>query len=155
MATAADLAEALALRSAVLGGSGTGAPWESHDEFDRDSTTLHCVVRSPDGVCVGAGRLTAPVDVEDGGELIEGNPTIGPIVVAPSARRGGVGRAILSYLEAEALALYGSNGVVRVDIWVPADGGEPVSRLGYEIPEGPSAAAGTPVFRASKDLAAS
>jgi hypothetical protein len=36
--------------------------------------------------------------------------------VAPSARDGDAASAILAYLEAEALALYGRNGTVRVEL---------------------------------------
>ena len=120
------VAEALALRQAVLGVG-------SSDDYDRDPTTLHCVVTDPNGVCVGAGRLTAPVDVVDRGELVEGNPVVGPIVVAPTARRGGVARAILAHLEAEALALYGRNGSVTVEAWVPEAARRTVAPLGYSV----------------------
>jgi len=151
--TPRELAEALALREAVL--AGAAEPWATRDDFDRDPTTLHCIVRGPDGVCVGAGRLVAPVDVEDDGERIEGNPVVGPIVVAPSARGGGVGAAILAYLEAEAVALYGHNGAVRVETWVPAGADGPASRLGYGPVGDVRDGAERPALRAAKDLAAS
>ena len=114
--TARQLAEALSLRHEVLVGEQGLDASEARDEFDRDPATLHCVVAGPDGACVGTGRLTAPVDREVGGEVVEGIPAIGPIVVAASARESDVARAILAYLEAEALAMYGRNGTVRVEL---------------------------------------
>jgi predicted GNAT family N-acyltransferase len=131
--TARQLAEALALRYEVLVGEQGVDASEARDEFDRDPTTLHCIVVGPDGECIGAGRLTAPVDGEINGEVVEGIPSIGPIVVTASARTSDVARSILAYLEAEALALYGRNGTVRVelrssvnvqrDAWAPGLGG--------------------------------
>jgi GNAT superfamily N-acetyltransferase len=155
VANVRELSEALALREAVLAGANAGAPWSTRDAYDRDPTTLHCIVRGPDGVCVGAGRLTAPEDRFSDGEMIEGYPVIGPIVVAPSARGRGVARAILAFLEAEAVALYGRNGAVRVETWVPADAGGRVSRLGYRVVDGAAERLERPALRAAKDLAAS
>ncbi len=152
--TATDLLEALALRDAVLAGGYADAPWNTRDDFDRDSTTLHCLVRGRDGVCIGAGRLTAPVDVESDGVMIEGNPVIGPIVVAPSARGAGVAKAILAYLEAEAIALYGRNGTVRVETRVSPDAEHRVSGLGYSRVDDALELAERSALRATKDLAA-
>jgi predicted GNAT family N-acyltransferase len=127
--TARQLAAALAFRHEVLVGEQGVDASLARDEFDRDRTTLHCVVAGPDGACIGTGRLTAPVDSEVGGEVVEGIPSIGPIVVTAKAREDDVARSILAYLEAEALALYGRNGSVRVELrssvnvtreaWVP------------------------------------
>ena len=114
--SARQLAAVLAFRHDVLVGEEGLDASEARDDFDRDPTTLHCVVVGPDGACIGTGRLTAPVDTEVDGVVVEGIPAIGPIVVTASAREGDVARSILAYLEAEALALYGRNGTVRVEL---------------------------------------
>jgi predicted GNAT family N-acyltransferase len=148
--TARQRTEALALRHEVLVGEQGLDASEARDEFDRDPTTLHCVVVDPDGACIGTGRLTAPVDREVDGAVVEGIPAIGPIVVKASARDGDVARAILAYLEAEALALYGRNGTVRVElrssVAVPRDAGAPWLGAVRAVP----AAAG----RAANDIGA-
>lgn len=148
-----DLVQALALRAAVLVGE-RGLPAElGSDPFDADPTTLHCGAFDADGTCVGTGRLLAPLDEEVGGELVEGNPRIGPIVVAPSARGGGLARAILEFLEADALARFGNNGAVRIEAWVPD--GVDTERLGYVMAhDAPAGHAPWPSL-AYKDLAAS
>jgi GNAT superfamily N-acetyltransferase len=143
-----EIKEAIALREAVLLREG-GRESVGRDPFDGDPTTVHCLVRTIDGACVGAGRLVAPVVVEKGREVIEGNPTIGPIVVVESARGRGIGRAILTYLEDEALAIYGRNGVVRVEAWVPSRVADGAEGFGYEVNggEGGDRSSQTGVFR--------
>ena len=130
VATSRQLADALALRRAVLADADCPA---IPDRFDLDPATLHCVVLGPDGACIGAGRLTAPVGSEAGGDALGGSPTVGPIVVAESARGAGVATAILAFLEAEALALYGRNGTVRIDATIPASVPGHAGVLGYTV----------------------
>ena len=142
-ASSEEVQEVVSFRSATLEPNGF------QDEYDRDPTTVHCLVRDRAGQCVGVGRLVAPVDTNDGGILLEGNPVIGPIVVTESARGQGIGRAILTFLEEEALMAYGRNGVVQVEGWVPEVNASGVSTAGYTVKEGAGEAQGavTRVFR--------
>ncbi len=130
-----EINEAIAFREAVLGEDG-GRESVGSDASDLDPTTVHRFVRDGSGSFVGVGRLVAPIVVEKGKEVIETNSTIGPIVVAESARGRGVGRAILSFLEEEALASYGRNGVVRVEGWVSSHVAEGAGPFGYTVREG-------------------
>jgi GNAT superfamily N-acetyltransferase len=141
-----EVEEAASFRRGLLA-FGPGDATEA--DVDRDPTTVHCLVRDGEGTCIGAGRLVAPTDTEDGGERVEGNPIIGPIVVAESERGKGIGRAILAFLEDEALAIYGSNGTVRVEAWVPDRMARGAGTVGYTVKEGHPANQGAPtqVFR--------
>jgi GNAT superfamily N-acetyltransferase len=145
-----EIREALAFREAILAGDDPRAS-APRDEHDDDPTTVHCFVRDDDGTCLGAGRLVAPIDSEHEGHLVDGNPVIGPIVVAPHARRSGIGRAILGFLEQEALSLYGSNGVVQVEAWVPSWIAEGVESAGYTVRE-EDAGAGLSATRVFRDV---
>ncbi|MCJ7826728.1 MAG: GNAT family N-acetyltransferase [Demequinaceae bacterium] len=143
-----EVSEAIEFREATLVGDDRREP-SSKDEYDDDPTTVQCLVRDDDGLCIGTGRLVAPIDVEREGEVIHGNPTIGPITVAPHARGRGIGRAILSFLEEEALATYGHNGVVQVEAFVSSGVAEGAGTVGYTVREGEGGVrpASTKVFR--------
>lgn len=153
--TAVELVEVLALREAVMVATWGLPPADARDAFDSDPMTLHCFVRDEFGVCVAAGRLTAPVDGERDGEGGGGNPGIGPIVVAPRARGRGLGRSVLEFLETEALALFGSNGTVRVEALVPEGAGNGAATIGYTLREGLPSGHPTWARQVFKDLAAS
>jgi hypothetical protein len=133
--TARQRAEVFAFRQSVRPAEDAAASSRVRDEFDDDPTTVHCIATGPDGACIGTGRLVAPLDTVVDGALVRGNPTIGPIVVAPGAREVGVARAVLAYLEAEALAHFGRNGSVTVEIRVSADARPGVPVVRYTLVE--------------------
>jgi predicted GNAT family N-acyltransferase len=125
-----DVFDALALRSDVLVHELGLDHSHVFDALDRDSMTVHCVVRDDDGRCVGAGRLVAPGLDASGSEFA---PVIGPVVVAAPARGRGIGRAILAFLEEEALEAFGRNGEVRIEARVPRGTEEGAATVGYRV----------------------
>lgn len=133
-ASLGEVEEAVSLRHGLLACDSRQA--RAGDEYDWNPTTVHCLVRGPGGDCIGSGRLVAPVDTADGETLVEGNPIIGPIAVVESERGRGIGSAILVFLEEEALALYGCNGVVTVEAWVPEEMARNALVAGYTVTRG-------------------
>lgn len=149
-------AQALALRQQVLVDE-MGLPAEAADDaLDRDRSTLHVLVHDDAGQCVGTGRLTAPAAPSDGAaaDTAEAVAGIGPIVVAPHARRRGIARAILAFLEEEALEAYGSNGFARVETWAPSEAEQALARVGFHVVGAVPRPGPAWNARAVKDLAA-
>ena len=92
LATAADRLELEALRHRVFVLEQAVPVELEMDEFDDVAT--HAVARDPAGRVVGTGRMV----VRPGGVA-----RIGRMAVAPEARRGGVGAALLALLESAAV----------------------------------------------------
>lgn len=90
------------------------------------------------GTVLGTGRLLAPhTDFAHGegspyGAMNPGNPHIGRVAVARSARGRGVGTVIMRELEAAALARHGAGGEVRVELSAQDHALGFYERLGYE-----------------------
>ena len=99
------------------------------DAYDDDPSTVHCIVTDAAGTCLGTGRLVAPVSYVEG----EGNPHIGRVAVSSRTRTAGVGRAIMDFLEREALHLYGRDGTVRVELSAQDQAAGFYRKLGYHI----------------------
>ena len=124
-----EFAEALALRVRVFVHEQGVDESSERDALDSDESTVHCIVRGDDGNVLATGRLLAPAYDPSG----DGNPHIGRVAVAAEARGTGAGRAVMEFLEAEALALYGSNGSVRVELSAQTQAAAFYERLGYTI----------------------
>ena len=87
--------------------------------------------------------------------VVEGNPQLGPIVIAPEGSPE-VGLALLAFLQSEAIALYGSNGLLRLEAVVPHDPEESCATVCYLLTERDVAAPhalGNPIYAyLSRDL---
>lgn len=124
-----EFAEALALRIQVFVHEQGVDEASERDALDDDESTLHCVVRDDAGAVVATGRLLAPAYDPAG----DGNPHIGRVAVAAEARGTGAGRAVMEYLEREALSLYGSNGTVRIELSAQVQAAAFYEKLGYTL----------------------
>lgn len=135
--TEAELAEAFAVRFEVFVEEQGVNPDAERDSIDTDPRTIHMVAYDDDGTVLGTGRLVAPhSDSAHGPAVGFGNmdpavPHIGRLAVRSLARRTGAGRAIMTALEAEALARYGGGRRVRVELSAQDQALPFYKRLGY------------------------
>lgn len=127
--TGEQLAAIYELRHRVFVGEQGVSVEGERDALDTDPDTLHCIAYDDEGRVVGTGRLLAPVAGPDG----HGNPHIGRVAVDDAARGTGVGRAVMDFLENEALLDYGRNGQVRVELSAQVHAAPFYERLGYVV----------------------
>ncbi|WP_159451421.1 GNAT family N-acetyltransferase [Demequina sp. NBRC 110054] len=135
--TAAQLDQAIALRIQVFV-TEQGFDLEGErDAVDDDPRTLHALCLADDGTVLGTARLVAPGS--DAGHGVDGGiggmdatvPHIGRVVVAAAGRGTGAGRALMDYLEREAVARFGADGEVRVEVSAQRQAMPFYHRLGY------------------------
>jgi predicted GNAT family N-acyltransferase len=154
--TADELAAALEVRFEVFVDEQGVSPDVEADALDDDPRTLHCIAIAddddfirdaaapgyvpgiasgpPPGTVLATGRLLAPhTDVVHGdtSTMDPATPHIGRVAVLAPARGTGAGRAVMEYLEAAALARYGENGRVRVELSAQDQAMAFYVRLGY------------------------
>ncbi|WP_062203148.1 GNAT family N-acetyltransferase [Demequina salsinemoris] len=92
------------------------------DAVDDDPRTVHAVCLADDGTMLGTARLVAPGT--DSGRGVDGGiggmdasvPHIGRVAVTRAARGTGAGRALMEFLEREALERFGVDGEARVEV---------------------------------------
>ena len=122
VSTEAELAEALAVRFEVFVGEQGVSPDAERDLIDVDPRTLHVLAYDDDDAVLGTGRLVAPhSDSAHGpavgfGNMDPSHPHIGRLAVRASARGAGAGRALMTAMEAHALANFGGGRRVRVEL---------------------------------------
>ncbi|WP_370526351.1 GNAT family N-acetyltransferase [Cellulomonas sp. JH27-2] len=96
----AQRAAMTAIRMAVFVDEQNVDPAREIDALDDDPTTVHVLASADDGTPLGTARLLAPHH--------EGDPAhIGRVAVTAAARGLGVGAALMTALEDEALARFG------------------------------------------------
>ncbi|WP_084075889.1 GNAT family N-acetyltransferase [Demequina sp. NBRC 110052] len=130
--------EALALRIAVFVDEQGVDPDSERDDIDDDPRTLHALCYADTGALLGVGRLVAPgTDTAHGagaglGAMSPDVPHIGRVAVGIEGRGAGAGTALMAFLEAEALARFGEEGAVRVELSAQDQAMPFYARLGYE-----------------------
>lgn len=135
--TPEEFADALAVRLEVFVGEQGVSEESERDAIDADPRTLHVLAYGDDDSVLGTGRLVAPhSDCGHGaavgfGGMDPANPHIGRVAVTPSARGAGVGKALMSELEQQALALFGAGRRIRVELSAQDHALGFYKRLGY------------------------
>ncbi|WP_062301422.1 GNAT family N-acetyltransferase [Demequina subtropica] len=156
--SAAQLEEAMRVRMAVFVAEQGVSPDMERDAQDDDPRTVHVIARGADGAVLGTGRLLAPhTDAfhADHGAMDPANPHIGRLAVLAAGRGTGAGRALMEALEAEALALHGLDGRVRVELSAQDQAMPFYARLGYVAHGEGYLDEGIPHHDAYKDVEAS
>ena len=135
--TEQHFADALAVRFEVFVYEQGVSEDGERDALDDDPRTLHCVAYDDDGAILGAGRLLAPhTDMLHGtgtphGAMDPATPHIGRVAVSKRARGTGAGRAIMLFLESQALQRHGASGAVRVELSAQDQAMAFYEKLGY------------------------
>lgn len=135
--TESQFADCLAVRFDVFVREQHVSEEGERDALDDDPRTLHCVAYGSDGTPIAAGRLLSPhTDTVHGpatghGNMDPANPHIGRVAVMREARGTGAGRAVMEFLEAQALARHGASGTVRVELSAQDQAMGFYERLGY------------------------
>jgi predicted GNAT family N-acyltransferase len=136
--TPEQLAAALAVRREVFVVEQGVAEEAEHDALDGALSTVHVLaiagelhgetvgtpVFTPDDV-LGTGRLLAPGD--------DGHPHVGRVAVRQSARRMGVGKAVMKELEQIAIEQYAGGGSVVIALSAQVHAIPFYTELGYEL----------------------
>jgi predicted GNAT family N-acyltransferase len=139
--TERQFADCVAVRFEVFVHEQNVSPEGERDALDDDPRTLHAVAYGDDGVALAAGRLLAPhTDTGHGtgtghGAMDPATPHIGRVAVSKRARGTGAGRAIMTFLESEALVRHGAGGSVRVELSAQDQAMGFYEKLGY-VPYG-------------------
>lgn len=137
VADQAGLDAALAIRYEVFVDEQGVDPASERDALDDDQRTVHVLVSTAEGMPLATGRLLAPgSDAFHGeggfGAMDPGVPHIGRVAVRAAARGTGAGRAVMDFLEREALERYGVDGAVRVELSAQDHAIPFYERLGYQ-----------------------
>ncbi|WP_062384674.1 GNAT family N-acetyltransferase [Demequina iriomotensis] len=152
-----QLEDAMRVRFAVfVDEQGVSADME-RDAQDDDPRTVHVVAYADDGTALGTGRLLAPHTDDfhaDHGAMDPANPHIGRLAVSEAARGTGAGRALMLALESAALARFGADGRVRVELSAQDQAMPFYARLGYVAHGEGYLDEGIPHHDAYKDLTA-
>lgn len=125
----ADMAAAFAIREEVFVGEQGVTLEEEHDDLDAAPTTTHVLAVVADGTPIGTARLlTDPAH--------PGVVHVGRVAVRHQGRGLGVGRALMTALEAIALAEHAdSDGGVRVELSAQESAIPFYRSLSYDIAE--------------------
>lgn len=132
-----EFADALAVRLEVFVGEQGVNEESERDAIDADPRTIHVLAYGDDGGVLGTGRLVAPhSDCAHGAAVGFGNmdpakPHIGRVAVTSSARGMGVGKALMTELEQQALDRFGAGRRVRVELSAQDHALAFYKRLGY------------------------